>query len=242
MKDDGKREKLNRIADDMSNQGLLFSELFQMLAETNSPSLGLSDKVFANFASLYDRIDSGNYSQVEKGKLLEDLIAILFEEGYPTMLDIRKNMLTSSNEIDILVNWSKSATQSGIQLLEDEMGSYFLVECKNYNNKVGVTYLGKFFSLMCYTDTKLGVFIAWNGMTGSDNSWNDAVGLVKKLALGEKKYILVLTKADLKKIRQKETNIFTLLEHKYLALKTDISYKSLIKKHEIEIDNLSSPE
>lgn len=158
------------------------------------------------------------------------------------MLDIRKNMLTSSNEIDILVNWSKSATQSGIQLLEDEMGSYFLVECKNYNNKVGVTYLGKFFSLMCYTDTKLGVFIAWNGMTGSDNSWNDAVGLVKKLALGEKKYILVLTKADLKKIRQKETNIFTLLEHKYLALKTDISYKSLIKKHEIEIDNLSSPE
>ncbi|MFR0540571.1 restriction endonuclease [Lactobacillus delbrueckii] len=242
MKDDGKREKLNRIADDMSNQGLLFSELFQMLAETNSPSLGLSDKVFANFASLYDRIDSGNYSQVEKGKLLEDLIAILFEEGYPTMLDIRKNMLTSSNEIDILVNWSKSATQSGIQLLEDEMGSYFLVECKNYNNKVGVTYLGKFFSLMCYTDTKLGVFIAWNGITGSDNSWNDAVGLVKKLALGEKKYILVLTKADLKKIRQKETNIFTLLEHKYLALKTDISYKSLIKKHEIEIDNLSSPE
>lgn len=242
MKDDGKREELNRIADDMSNHGLLLSDLLQILTETNSPSLGMSDEAFANFASLYDQLDSGNYSYGEKGKILEDLIAILFDKGYPTLFDIRQNMLTSSNEIDILINWSKSATQSGIQLLDEGMGSYFLVECKNYKNKVGVTYLGKFFSLMCYTHTKLGIFVSWNGITGSDNCWKDAVGLVKKLALGEKKYILVLNKDDLKKIRQKKTNVFTLLEHKYLALKTDISYKKLIKKHELEISNPSSPE
>ncbi|MFR0541210.1 restriction endonuclease [Lactobacillus delbrueckii] len=237
MKDDAKSKKLSRLADDLTNLGLPFSDLFQMFVDKNAQTLSLSDEAFVRFASLYDQLDRGDCDFGEKGKLLEELIAILFEDGYPEMFDVRRNQRTSSNEIDLLLNWSTSSAMLGMQLFDEKMGSSFLIECKNYEEKVGVTYLGKFFSLMCYTDTKLGIFVAWNGITGSDNSWNDAIGLVKKIALAEKKYILVLSKADLARIRRKETNIFTLLENKYQALKNDISYNSFIQKHEIELDH-----
>lgn len=236
MNEEDKKENLNRIADDMNSKGLLFSDLFQILKDQNSAALNFTDAAFKRFASVYDKLDSGEVASNKKGKLLEDLIAVLFEEGYPAMFEVRRNQRTSSNEIDLLINWSQSANGHEMQLLEKDLGSSFLVECKNYESRVGVTYLGKFVSLMGYTKTKLGVFVAWNGITGSNNSWNDAVGLVKKIALAEEKYILVLSKKDLLKIRQKQTNIFTLLEDKYRALKNDISYENYIQDHEIELD------
>ncbi|MBT8903542.1 hypothetical protein BTI50_08485 [Lactobacillus delbrueckii subsp. bulgaricus] len=236
MNEDDKKENLNRIADDMNSKGLLFSDLFQILKDQNSAVLNLTDTAFERFASVYDKLDSGEVASNKKGKLLEDLIAVLFEEGYPAMFEVKRNQRTSSNEIDLLINWSQSANGHRMQLLEKDLGSSFLVECKNYENRVEVTYLGKFISLMGYTKTRLGIFVAWNGITGSNNSWNDAVGLVKKIALAEEKYILVLSKKDLLKIRQKQTNVFTLLEDKYRALKNDISYENYIQDHEIELD------
>lgn len=236
MNEEDKKKNLNRIADDMNSKGLLFSDLFQILKDQNSAVLNFTDVAFKRFASVYDKLDSGEVASNKKGKLLEDLIAVLFEEGYPAMFEVRRNQRTSSNEIDLLINWSQSANGHEMQLLEKDLGSSFLVECKNYESRVGVTYLGKFISLMGYTKTKLGIFVAWNGITGSNNSWNDAVGLVKKIALAEEKYILVLSKKDLLKIRQKQTNIFTLLEDKYWALKNDISYENYIQDHEIELD------
>ena len=85
---------------------------------------------------------------------------------------------------------------------------------------------------MCYTNTKFGVLVAWEGVTG--NGWSDGTGLIKKLALADKRYIIVITQYDLYDIYQKNITIFELLKNKYQSLKNDISYELHISKHEAQ--------
>ena len=80
--------------------------------------------------------------------------------------------------------------------------------------------------------------ISWDGVTGR-SKWSDSKGLIKKIALREKRYIVVLDKYDLKKICEKENNIFSLIYDKYTALKNEIDYDKYILKHEVE-DNWSA--
>lgn len=234
---DDRLKKLNKIADGMNNNGLTLSELLEVMTLRNSSILQLSSESFDKFAKLYDQLTSQNFSVHEKGKILEDLINVLFLEGYPLFFEVRRNCRTSSNEIDLQINWSETAETTNLVPRGIEWGESFLCECKNYEGKAGVTYIGKFYSLMCYTKTRLGIFISWNGITGKPNSWNDASGLIKKLALGDDRYIIVISKNDLERIRNKKTNIFTLIKDKYRALKNDIDYSKFIQdngKHEIE--------
>ena len=74
--------------------------------------------------------------------------------------------------------------------------------------------------------------VAWDGVTG--NGWKAGMGLIKKIALSEKRYILVITKEDLESIYLKKDNLFNILMKKYAALKQDIDYASLIKRPEWE--------
>lgn len=129
------------------------------------------------------------------------------------------------------MNWSKEAEGLGLNSQFSIFGDSFLCECKNYAGKVGVTYVGKFYSLMRYTKTKFGIFVSWNGVTGKDGDWQDAIGLIKKIALGDNNYIIVISKNDLQKIYDNSTTIFALIEDKYRALKNDISYTEFISKH-----------
>lgn len=132
----------------------------------------------------------------------------------------------------LLVNWTQQANSIGLTNEFTELGNTVLCECKNYTGKVGVTHIGKFLSLLICSDTRLGVLVAWKGVSGK--GWSDGNGLIKKIALAEKRYIIVITQKDLWDIYQKKTNLFELLKCKYQALKHDISYEDCIKEHELE--------
>ena len=57
----------------------------------------------------------------------------------------------------------------------------FIGECKNHGKTIGVTYIGKFCSLMLTTRSNLGILFSYHGVTG--HGWNDGSGLIRKFYL-----------------------------------------------------------
>ncbi|MBP2058096.1 hypothetical protein J2Z60_001273 [Lactobacillus colini] len=234
MDKDNLREKANKIADEMNSEGIPLPLLLQVAADKNLELIKLGNDAYKKFAKIYKKLVEKKYSKAQKGELLEELTSVIFEESYPFLFEVRRNQRTSSNEIDLQINWSDRALLAGLDPDKTTLGYSFLCECKNYDSPVGVTYVGKFFSLLSYTNTKLGLLIAWDGITGKNN-WNDSEGLIRKLSLAEKVYIIPIEKDDLENIYNKSSNIFKIIKDKYLALKNDIDYKKFIKeKHQLE--------
>lgn len=213
----------------LNDVGLNLGELIEALSKEASTLLNLSQEKQEEFNLYYDKLIKKDYSVYTKGKLLEKLSCILFHN---CLFEIRHNCTTSTNEIDILVAWSESARVTRINQSFPCFGDYFLCECKNYAEKVGVTYIGKFASLLESARSSLGIMVSWEGITGSN--WNDGVGLIKKLALSKRCNIIVIDKEDFARIHRKEVNIFKIVNDKFIALQNDIDFQQFILKHEAE--------
>lgn len=228
-------EKFNNASQLLKQAGYTLSDFMRDASKYNSSLVQMKDEDLTEFQRLYDEIDKGNLSRGEKGKKLEELATLLFEKSVVNLLQVYKNCRTSTNEIDLLVKWTDQANLSGISQSFSFLGDSFLCECKNYEGAVGVTYVGKFCSLMLVTNTDFGVMISWDGVTGR-GKWSDSQGLIKKFALSAKKYIIVLEKNDIEKIYTRKKNLFSLIHDKYLALKDDIDYQKYIATHDAEHD------
>ena len=228
-------EKFNNASQLLKQAGYTLSDFMRDASKYNSSLVQMKDEDLTEFQRLYDEIDKGNLSRGEKGKKLEELTTLLFEKSVVNLLQVYKNCRTSTNEIDLLVKWTDQANLSGISQSLSFLGDSFLCECKNYEGAVGVTYVGKFCSLMLVTNTDFGVMISWDGVTGR-SKWSDSQGLIKKFALSAKKYIIVLEKNDIEKIYTRKKNLFSLIHDKYLALKDDIDYQKYIATHDAEHD------
>ncbi|MES5836473.1 acetylglutamate semialdehyde dehydrogenase [Bacillus cereus group sp. MG11] len=174
------------------------------------------------------------YTTRQKGDALESLVNFLIEKS--VVFQLHQNIRTSSNEIDqllVLNSTGRKFKQQGLLNLNEDV---ILAECKNYQDKVDVTWVGKFFSLMTYTSTKIGLLFSYHGLTGE--SWRDAVGLTKKLYLSkenaaERIHILEFSMKDFKLIAEGHT-LLGLIEDKTLALRTDTNYIKLISAHPAE--------
>ena len=229
------RAKMETILEQMDDIGLTPPDFFLEYSKKNTFFFNLSDLDQQQFMELYDQIDNNiEYNNTKsKGTLLENLTMLVFEKGCRNLFYCRNNCRTSTNEMDVLIEWNTSAREGGYNQSYPCFGDSFICECKNYNEKVNVTYVGKFFSLLKVSNVHLGVLISWEGVTGR-NQWSDALGFIKKVALAERIYIVVLDKNDLKEIYTKEKNIFSLVHEKYMALKNDVDYSKYIKAHEAE--------
>lgn len=174
-------------------------------------------------------------SKADKGKSLEDIVTFLLENT-GGLFHVDRNLRTSTNEIDQLLTLSpngKTLCQYG---LIDKKLEHFLSECKNYNTRVGVTYVGKFCSLLITTQTLLGILFSYHGVTGS--GWNDGAGLIKKFYLhkehqNERYCILDFNIKDFKKIAKGE-NMLQLMSEKLLSLQLDTDYSTYLSKHPAE--------
>lgn len=169
-------EDFNKL---QSKYGITLPELMRILGTNNSSTLLLTEEHANRFIKLLNSIERHNCSKNEKGKILEELIRYLFTECHSKILDCISNQRTSTNEIDLLLSWTEEARSSAFTTLLPGFVNSFLCECKNYNGKVGVTYIGKFYSLLKVSNSKLGILISWEGVTGRNN-WTDAKGLIKK--------------------------------------------------------------
>ena len=226
-----------KIVDDVEiflyDHGITLSDLILLSGKRNSGLLMLNNEGYKRFAICYEKIRDNHFRKEDKGKLLEQLMYSIFTQGYSTIWACRKNCRTSTNEIDIQLNWTENARLANINTSFPCFGETFLCECKNYKGAVNVTYVGKFYSLLKVTNSQLGVLVSWEGVSGR-GSWSDSKGLIKKIALRENVYIIVIDKNDLKKIYEKEGNILSIIYDKYIALKNEIGYATYIAPHENE--------
>jgi CheY-like chemotaxis protein len=98
-----------------------------------------------------------------KGKLLEDLVALLLKTvpGFHQVQTQRKN---ETEEIDVVVR-----NESTDPLWVNERTSYILVECKNWSRPVGVSELRSFLHKVerKFDRCRLGLFVAPGGFTES---------------------------------------------------------------------------
>lgn len=213
--------------------GMTLSEWLLTMGKYNSHILQLDDASYKKFAELYEKMINKDFKQCDKGKLLEDLSALLLYQGYQDIFECRRNLRTSSNEIDLHLCWTEAARMAGIDRAFSFLGESFLCECKNYKKSVDVTYVGKFFSLLHVARCKIGIMIAWNGIAGR-SKWSDASGLIRKIALRDNTYIIPIEKNDFKAIYEKKSNIFSIIRDKYIALQNEIDYSVYVQSHELE--------
>ncbi|WP_422657354.1 acetylglutamate semialdehyde dehydrogenase [Paenibacillus sp. EC2-1] len=173
---------------------------------------------------------SVNASTEEKGKALEGLVSFLVKKS--SVFNVFDNIRNTTNEIDQLMelNHIGKKMKEFITL----PGDIFLSECKNYNKKIGVTWVGKLYTLLASNQSKIGFLFSYYGLAGS--SWNSASGLTRKVFLLKEKledrtYIIDINIKDFKKIDQ-GASLLELIDAKMKALRLQTNFeKFLAEKH-----------
>lgn len=170
----------------------------------------------------------------EKGEALEKIVAFLL--GVGKILKVKQNIHNTTNEIDQLItldNRGKILKKVGVINIR---GESFLGECKNYNKTIGVTWVGKVFSLIATTGSRLAVLFSYHGLSGS--GWGGATGLTKKLYLTKEDidkriHIVSFSLPDFEEI-SKGQSFFEILDNKVEALQVGADFSSYIKTHPAE--------
>lgn len=109
----------------------------------------------------------------KKGKSLEEIVKYIIKNS--VFFDIYDNVRTSTNEIDEVVSISYKGRRimdsSGISVESLGIeGDYFLGECKNYNKKVGSTWVGKFYTLLkTCGGCRFGILFSFHGLSGQED-------------------------------------------------------------------------
>lgn len=202
-----------------------------------------SEETKKDFALMLKKLKDNNFSNAQKkGAYLEEIVSFIIEHSF--FLKIYRNVHTGTNEIDEVIEVSdrgKIALQT-LNLPLEILGidsNIFIGECKNYADRLNVTYVGKFYSLLVNTNTPLGIIFTPNGLTGNESEYKDAHGLVKVLHIIEKAknnndlYILTFTLDDFDKLLDGYT-LFDLIKSKKNALKLSSNYESFLSDNRHE--------
>lgn len=170
-----------------------------------------------------------------KGSALENLVKYLLQIS-GGIFKVNCNLRTCTNEIDDLITLNQTGKILLGHNLIDKKYDCFLGECKNYDKAVGVTYIGKFCSLLLTNNVKLGILFSYYGVSGS--GWNDGAGLVKKFYLHKEKIderfcIIDFSIKNFKDILEGK-NFFEIINEQLLSLQLDTDYSKYLSKHPAE--------
>lgn len=174
-------------------------------------------------------------STKDKGAALENLVNYLLQCS-GDLFEVYNDVRTNTNEIDQIIKLKVKGRMLRSLGVLDERYDEFICECKNYKNRVGVTYVGKFCSLMNSCNIKFGVLFSYRGVTGS--GWKDSSGLIKKIYMksnvNENPTIIIdFNIEDFKSIRD-GNNFLDIIETKIMKLKYDTDFETLIQPHPAE--------
>lgn len=192
----------------------------------------LSGEKLEEYKQLFDLFKNTNGSKLkttDKGTTLENLVVFLATNT--NLFEVLPNVRTSTNEIDTLLRTkpqAKPILKSFFEIVTD-----ILFECKNYNTNIGVTWVGKFHSLLKNQNCKFGIIFSYHGFTGT--GWNDAVGLTKKVYLKDEIVILDFNFQDFEKL-QSGISFLEIIRNKIDSLKNDTTdeIEKYFKPHEAE--------
>ena len=194
------------------------------------------------YKGLLDSFEKSNnkdacITRQEKGKVLEDISSFLLS-NCSNIFCVKRNIRTSTNEIDnifTLSNQGKILTSVNLIPVYYEN---FIGECKNYGGSIGVTYVGKFCSLMLTTGCRLGILFSYHGVTG--HGWKDGSGLIRKFYLHkekpEERYCLIdFNINDFRAILEGK-NFLQIIDDKIAQLRFDTDFSDLLSAHPAESD------
>ena len=200
-----------------------------------------------DFRNLLDELknssDNTNETAIVKGNKLESLVEFIIIKSY--FFDIYRNVHTQTNEIDEIIVLSDRGKQAihSLDLARDLIPiekDLFLGECKNYKSKLGVTYVGKFYSLLSAAKISFGIIFTQRGLTGDSEGYKDAYGLTKVLRMvetsrGNDFYLLTFTLDDYEQLLE-GTTFFELIRAKKIEMQIASNYLNFIKdnKHEAQ--------
>lgn len=174
---------------------------------------------------LINKLIEDNFTTTkEKGDSLEKLIVHIFETH--KVFETHVNIYTATNEIDVLLKSTPLGNSINSNIYNSIIKGPLIAECKNYNGTVGVTWIGKFASLLDTSKLGMGLFITKDGITGTHN-WDAAKGLIRKISLKRGTLILDFKLSDFKNLEGK--NIFDVINNKIDYLNLDMKIE--IKKH-----------
>ena len=140
------------------------------------------------------------------GLILESLVRILLESPYLKFNRARR--VCKAGEIDLDFTVKKFPTT-----LFEEFDIFLIVECKNWKVKPGAPELRVFRDKMREVGSKVGIFIAKQGVTKPSNT------IVRDAWISEGIIIIVFDKTDLERIILKSENFYTILKDKYLSVR-----------------------
>lgn len=202
-----------------------------------------SDKDKKEYVSLLEELkkpfDKETETTKSKGDRLENLVSFIIKKTY--FFDIYRNVHTGTNEIDEVITLSDAGKQAldiyhiSKDLLEID-SDIIIGECKNYSSTLGVTYVGKFYSLLISTDVSFGIIFTQKGLTGNENEYHDAHGLVKVLRIIEKYQnnrdltILTFTLDDYERLKE-GVSFFELIRAKKIALRLSSNYDNFLQEY-----------
>lgn len=227
----GQMETYEEIGRIIAEKGIDLSTFFGYCITKDKSFLEMPIETKAKFDISFDKLKSNFKTTKEKGDALENLARYLTYSN-ENLFNLKTNVKTSSNEIDLFLTPSDKG-KILFNTYYKFIGNGILCECKNYNKNLGVTYVGKFSSLLRLSEFKIGIIFTLKGLTGP-SKWKDSKGLIRKIALKEGIYILDFTLEDYKKIKENGAVFLDMVENKYTALKNDIDYDDFIIKHEAE--------
>ncbi len=220
------------------NDDILLHELIDELPEFNEINLKLN--IHQEVKQSFLEFKTKHFSRGQKGLEFEKLITSLFPLE---LFDVLINKQTSSNEIDIIVSCNiYTKYLRAKSLIPTWFPDIFIIECKNYNKPVGVTYVSKFYGLLNLSNNiKYGFFISTKPITGYGHKyWKDSTAFLKKVNLGTNKYIIDLNYEYICKIllEKERVNVFDILQSRKLELDLDINnYKYNDVSHPLLTDN-----
>lgn len=200
-----------------------------------SSSCRLNPNAATKLNALINALESPSKNTKDKGNKLEDLVTFIFENL--NIFEVFKNRRSSTNEIDLVIRLTD------IGMLAKKYGlfpfdnvSIFNVECKNYNKKIDVTWVGKFYSLLSTCSQRFGLIFSKKGFT-SKSKWTDAKGLAKKILLKDGIYILDINLKHLKDLANGK-NFLDIIRDEKDALDLDINSDfDKVSPHPLESDS-----
>lgn len=159
-----------------------------------------------------------------KGDVLEEIVKITTIDT--NVFSLFANITNGTNEYDIIITPSELARIS-FNSYPDIIFQPIICECKNYQTKVDVTWIGKLYMLLSTSKIKIGIIFSYEGLTGSE--WNGAKGLIKKIFLKDEIAIINISKTDLDEIYKGEV-LYNIIEKKY----NEFLVMSNLEKHKID--------
>lgn len=200
---------------------------YEKICELSQEQKQEYDKLLDNFI----KTNSSSHTTKEKGDALEKIAAFVLETS--NIFEVYENIRTTTNELDQLVRLNIKGKLLNSKGLIDSRLSGYIGECKNYNSKVSVTYVGKICSLMSTTENKLCILFSYHGVTG--DGWTDSSGLIRKFYLSKEKAserfcIIDFNIKDFESIKN-GNNFLQIVHDKILTLQNDTDYTKFFKPH-----------